>query len=204
MTRIGNIISYCGVVVLAAGVSSRLQRPKQLLQYEGKSLLQHAVETANGSVAKNVVVVTGANAEIIETELQGKDCRIIYNEEWEEGMASSIRKGIEETKRLFPETDGILIMACDQPYVTVSLLNELIQVQNESGKPVAASAYGGTLGIPVLFHKNMFAHLLKLTGDTGAKKLITDFRDDVAIVPFEKGITDIDTMKDYEELLNSK
>ncbi len=129
---------------------------------------------------------------------------VTENKEWKEGMASSLRCGVAAVQKIMPAADGIIFMVCDQPYVTTALLNGLVQAQLETGLPVVASSYGDKLGTPALFHKNLFAELLKLNGDTGARKLIRQHKELVATIPFPKGIIDIDTRADYEALLNEK
>jgi molybdenum cofactor cytidylyltransferase len=102
------------------------------------------------------------------------------------------------------EMDGVLIMVCDQPRVTVSLLQALVARQQESGLPIVASRYGDIKGTPALFHRSMFPLLLELKGDRGAGKLLADRPEKVATVDFPEGANDIDTMADYERLTKSK
>ncbi|MDP4264591.1 MAG: nucleotidyltransferase family protein [Bacteroidota bacterium] len=194
-------VEHCAIVILAAGKSSRLGSPKQLLAYRGKSLLQHAVTTALQTTMRPVVVVVGANSNLVKKEMEGMQVEIAYNEGWQEGMASSLRCGLAAVQKMSDLTDGIIFMVCDQPYVTQSLLEGLLQAQHETGLPIVASSYEDKLGTPVLWHKTFFAELMELKGDTGARKLIKQHEDLVTTVAFPKGIIDIDTKKDYEGLL---
>lgn len=193
-------ISNIGIVILAAGSSSRLGKPKQLLRYKGKSLLQIGIEAAINSKANSVVEVLGANAEQISKEIDRSGTNTIINAEWEEGMASSVRSGLNELLFISPSTDAVIFMVCDQPYVTSDLINALINTQRETGKPIVTCNYGEVIGPPALFHKSLFNELMQLKGDSGARKIIQHNKDEVATVSFPKGQIDIDTIQDYESL----
>jgi molybdenum cofactor cytidylyltransferase len=188
-------------VILAAGLSARLGTPKQTLVYEGKTLLRNSVETAVATGFRPVIVVLGANRTVMEKELSGvTGIRIINNKDWEEGMASSIRSGVETAIQMDPELDGLIIMVCDQPFVSTALLQTLFQTQQRSGMPVVACRYRDSPGVPALFHNSFFDKLLSLKGDKGARKLLKDQADLVSLVEFPEGETDIDTMNDFTEL----
>ena len=168
--------------------------------HNGSSLLKHAVAEAVKSNAEQVIVVLGANADIMMKELIENEARIVINTGWEEGMASSIRSGINSLLKISSSVNAAILMPCDQPYVSASLLNELISKQEETGKRIIACVYGEALGPPSLFHKDLFSELLMLEGDTGARTIIQNHGDDVATVVFTKGSVDIDTAEDYEAL----
>ncbi len=188
-----------GIIILAAGNSSRLGRPKQLLQYNESTLLKNTVAEALKVPNSFVIVVTGSNKEIIEKELDSYSISICFNPEWETGMASSIAKGIQE---LNSENTQCILAVCDQPFVNASVFENLINESKKSGKRIAASSYSETLGTPVLFHQKYFKELRDLKGNEGAKKLITNYSEDVISVPFEKGNIDIDTEEDYLKLIS--
>jgi len=185
-----------GVIILAAGSSSRLGLPKQNLIYKGQTLLQRAIEAALATAYRPVITVLGANADVITPTISKKPARIIYNQDWEEGMASSIRLGISVMQKFNPETDAVILMLCDQPFVTTIVLNQLNHVK--SGKGIVASAYNETIGAPVLFDKIYFDELHSLKGHEGAKKLLLKYPDDVIAIPFPLG--SIDTVEDYDRL----
>jgi len=193
-------IKNCAVILLAAGASTRLGRPKQLLLYKGKSLLQNMVSAVMDTSCRPVIVVVGANATPIINELKNEDVQVINNNEWQEGIASSIRCGVVSLKKTDPSPDAAIIMVCDQPHITPALLNELLITQKETGKPIVASSYSGIMGTPVLFHKKFFHELLLLTGDKGAGKMLQQQNALVATVPFPDGAVDIDTAGNYEKL----
>jgi len=148
-----------------------------------------------------VIVVLGANAGLLEKEVEDKKIHISLNKDWSEGMASSVRCGINTLTHIAPATDAAIIMVCDQPFVTSDLLNELIVTQRNTGKSIVTSQYEEAVGPPALFHKAVFPELLELKGDAGARKIIEQRRNDIATVSFKKGIVDIDTEDDYKSLL---
>ena len=191
------------VIILAAGASTRLGRPKQLLSFKGKSLLQHTIDTALATDAEEVLLVLGANAESILAETKTADVEVCVNGGWKQGMASSIHLGISTLQQSYPDMDTATILLCDQPFVTPDLLNELVATQQQSGKKIAASYYKNTAGVPVLFERSLFPELLKLQGQEGAKKLLGKLANEVVTVPFPEGEMDIDTETDYERLLES-
>lgn len=201
MSGIRYTVEQCAIVVLAAGMSSRLGRPKQLLLYQGESLLKHAVNAALQTSMRPVIVVVGANSDEVKREIAGMELFVMENEGWKEGMASSLRCGLAEVQKINADADGIIFMVCDQPYVSKSLLEGLLQAQHKTGLPIVASGYEGKLGTPALFHQSLFAELMELKGDTGARKLIRAHEELVKIVDFPKGMIDIDTKADYDELL---
>lgn len=192
----------CDIVLLAAGSSSRLGGPKQLLMYKEHTLLQHSIEIALASLANRVIVVLGANAGIIGTGINKEDDRLtcITNDQWQEGLASSIRCGLQYLLSQKPAPQNVLFMVCDQPYINTVLLNKLITLQRQTGHSIVASKYAKTAGIPAIFSRDLFPELLQLTGDKGARKLIEQQKEAVATVAFPLGTIDIDTMADYESL----
>ena len=175
--------------------------PKQLLKYEGSILLKNVIQKALGSKARAVVVVLGANAKLVKKEIEEESIRIVLNQEWKKGMASSMIEGLKTLLMVDPLIDGAIFMMCDQPFVSVSLLSDLMATQRATAKPIVASNYGNTVGPPTLFHKSIFTALLKLKGDTGAKGIIQQHANEVATVYFPDGSIDIDTAADYELLL---
>jgi len=162
--------------------------------------LRHAVQEATISNASNVIVALGANAGLLGKEIIERKVQVIENAEWAEGMASSVRSGLNALLKTNPSVDAVIFMVCDQPYVSASLLNDLITKQRETGKPIVTSNYGEATGPPALFHKIIFPELLQLKGDAGARKIIQQNTNEVATISFPKGSIDIDTLADYETL----
>ena len=189
-----------GLIILAAGSSSRLGQPKQNLIYKGKSLLQHAVDEGLSSSCSPILLVLGSNEKRVRTEVEGKHTQIIINHTWEAGMSSSNKCGIEALLKSEPNIAQAIIMLCDQPFVDAEILQKLIYERERTGKVIAACNYDNTLGTPALFDRRFFPELLSLNGQHGAKKLLFDNEDQVASVPFSLGNIDIDTMEDFKKL----
>lgn len=200
MSSADYIVNSCGIVILAAGASTRLGKPKQLLKYNGRTLLGHAVKEALNSDADAVVVMLGNNAEQCRKEMDEKKIHVIVNSAWEEGMASSVRFGLDTLLHYKPYIDAVIFMVCDQPHISLSVLNELIATQQRTTKQIVTCDYGQSLGPPALFHKKYFPEIMQLTGDAGAKKIIQQHINDVATVSFPEGKIDIDTQADYDAL----
>lgn len=194
-----NISSQYGVIILAAGASTRLGHPKQLLVHRGKALLQRAIDIAVEATGRQPVVVTGAHADKLLSSIDHRSAFFVYNGQWEEGMASSIRAGIKSLLNVLPHAQAAIFMVCDQPFITAGLVNDLIS-KHEEGKKIVASAYGGTLGVPTLFDKIFFDELLLLKGQEGARKVVVHHAEEVAAIDFEMGGIDIDTMGDLKFL----
>lgn len=190
-----------GLVILAAGASTRLGWPKQLLHYRGRSLLRHVAETAAGSVCRPIVVVLGAHAAKLEAELRGLPVRVVVNLLWRAGMATSLRRGVEALEAGEEFIAAVVITLCDQPLVTASAIDALVHAYRSVGRPIVASAYAGILGVPALFDRSLFPELLALEGEEGARRIIARHAEDVRGVPFPEAVLDIDTPEDCEKLL---
>lgn len=153
---------------------------------------------ALASAARTVLVVTGASS--FGKEIKDNRLEFIRNTKWQEGMASSIRCGLNFLLERDPHLANVLFMVCDQPFVSAALLNDLITTRNKTGKLIVASEYQSVKGIPAIFAKDLFPALLLLQGDTGAKKLIAQYAHETAVIPFPGGEIDIDTAADYAHL----
>ena len=189
-----------GIIILAAGGSLRLGQPKQLLAYEGKTLLENAINAGRESKAIDCVVVLGGNEEVIRKQLDLKHTWVISNPDWEKGMSASLRLGLKLliTKR---SLDAVLLMLVDQPYVDATLLDKMMTKWVNNGKGIVACAYQNTLGVPAIFGKEYFPELLALSDAEGAKKVIYSHPLETMAIDFPLGIVDVDTQQDYEKLL---
>jgi molybdenum cofactor cytidylyltransferase len=189
-----------GAVILAAGASTRMGMPKQLLQFGGETMLRRAACVALETGCRPVVVVTGADAAASRKVLRGLDVREAENQQWESGISSSVRVGIEALVMATPQTAAVVLMLCDQPFVTREIISRLVTAHRETGRSIVASRYGGSYGVPALFGKAHFAELATLKGAVGAKQVIQKHLPKVHLVPFPEGEIDIDTPDDLARL----
>ena len=184
------------LLLLAAGASTRMGRPKQLLPWQGRTLLRHA---AVASGCAPIVLVTGALHQELVAEVAGLPVQDVRNEGWESGMASSIQTGLAVVALAQPR--AVLIMLTDQPLVTPELLRQLVARQQQTQAPIVAAAYGDTLGVPAIFAHSMLPELLQLQGQQGAVRLIACHGAAVGQVAFPAGLLDVDTPEQYAALL---
>jgi molybdenum cofactor cytidylyltransferase len=191
-----------GAVILAAGASSRMGTLKQLLEYGGQTLVRRVALAAQDAGCNPVAVVTGAYAEKLEKELHGLNLREVSNPEWESGMGSSIRAGIQAVLRTNDQVTAIVLMLCDQPFVTSDVLTRLITAHRKTGREIVASSYAGTIGVPALFGKAFFTDLVQLESGAGAKQVIQRHLTQVRLLPFARGEIDLDTPADFARLLS--
>lgn len=188
-------------IVLAAGASTRLGRPKQLVIYKGETLLARAIRLAFEASAEPVLCILGANCEPIRAAMTGNAAVAVVNERWEDGISSSIHAGLNAVNQSVPDARGALLLACDQPFITADHLRRLLQVASEPGEPIiAASTYAGVRGIPAVFPRRVFSYLYALRGDKGARALLIDPPCELIEVRFEGGEIDIDVPDDLLDL----
>ena len=208
-------------VILAAGESSRLGQPKQLIQFRGKTLVRRMVDAASEADCRPVLVVLGNSKrtshlhsqgspkgeaseheidliEAISCELKKTGATIIANPNWKRGIGTSIRAGVQHLIEIAPELEVTVLLACDQPFVDRAVIDGLITLHHETRKPIVAASYAGTLGVPALFDRSRLRDLLGLDDSAGAKSIILSNRDQVAEFPFPEGEIDIDTAEDRE------
>ncbi|MBD2019149.1 nucleotidyltransferase family protein [Leptolyngbya sp. FACHB-36] len=192
-----------GVLILAAGASTRLGKPKQLLQYQGQSFLRHTANVAIASGCQPVVVVLGAQTEQLRSEVSDLPVTIVENPDWTTGISSSIRAGLEALHDQCPMLEAAIVTLCDQPLISVQLIEQLVEQYWLTGKRIIASNYADTIGVPALFDLTLFPDLMALKGDAGAKLLIHQLIHEAVSVPFPDGAIDIDTSQDYEQFLQA-
>ena len=174
--------------------------PKQLLPIKKKNLLQYSIDQALASKGAAVYVVLGARADRVRDAIRTSNIVVVTNEHWLEGMGTSIRAGIAA----LPGTvDAAIISLCDQPFLTSSLFDNLIDTHVSSGRSIVACEYDGSPGVPALFARKHFEELRFLQGDSGAKKIILDHRQDAAVIQFPKGSVDLDTAEDYQNFIRN-
>ncbi|SHI89136.1 molybdenum cofactor cytidylyltransferase [Hymenobacter daecheongensis DSM 21074] len=188
-------------LLLAAGSSSRLGQPKQLLPYAGQTLLRRAAETAVAAAGGGpVVVVTGALHESLLPELAGLPLAVVRCPEWERGMGASLKAGLAALEAAGPLL-SITVLLCDQPHITPALLRQLRDTHAATGRPIVATEYAGTRGVPVLFGAVVLPLLRALADEAGAAQLLRQHPRLVAAVPFAGAAVDVDTPAQYAALL---
>jgi molybdenum cofactor cytidylyltransferase len=180
-------------VVLAAGASTRFGSPKQLVRYNGQTLLQRVLGVANELSAAAVTVVLGANAAEIVATLPASRASVLINRDWREGIASSLRTAV---RSLPGACDGLLVMLADQPLIATAALTRLISTWRRQPRQIVASRYSGATGVPVIFPRWCFEQLAELRGDQGARALITRHSDHVVALALPEAAIDIDQPED--------
>jgi molybdenum cofactor cytidylyltransferase len=190
-----------GAVILAAGESSRLGQPKQLIQFRGKTLVRRIVDAAGEAGCSPKVVVIGSDKDKVARELEQTNAVIVENVNWKNGMGTSIRSAVQHLIDIAPNVEAILLLVCDQPFVDSRAIEQLIALREKTKKAVVTSSYAGTLGVPALFDRSCAEELLGLDDADGAKSIILSNHDRVAEFPFPQGKIDIDTFADYERLI---
>lgn len=187
-------------LVLAAGSSRRMGRPKQLLQLRGKPLLGLVVGQVCDSGLNEVVVVLGAAAEEIQERVDLGRARVLVNPDHAAGMASSLKAGLAS---LAPGVDRVVVILGDQPDVDAKLLDQLLALQESTGLPASALDFNGLLHPPVVLKRELWADLMSLEGDVGCRAVIRARPGMVARLAVPTDLThpvDVDTPADYERV----
>ncbi len=172
--------------ILAAGASTRLGEAKQLARLGGETLLERAVRTAVEAGCEPVLVVLGARAEKIRSACDLRGAQIVLNPDWQSGMASSVHAALAA---LPAEGDGLVLLACDQPAVTAEHLRRLMAA---GGENAVGSRYAGRTGVPAYFPAILFGELARLSGDQGARSLLSQS----PAIDLPGGELDVDTAED--------
>ena len=195
------IQSKIAILILAAGGSSRMGSPKQLLKWKDSNLLDQTISKAIQLKTEEVVVVLGANSDKILPKIDQNKVNILINQNWEFGLGSSISEGIKFIQMSYPDLQGVLIMLSDQPLIELDHYLTLIDVFTSGSRQIIATKYNdGKLGVPALFDSFYFNDLSELNSETGAKKLLSKYSDNVISIKNDQSAFDIDTHKQYLEL----
>jgi molybdenum cofactor cytidylyltransferase len=172
--------------------------PKQLLRLGDETLIRRAVRTALASRCARVFVVVGAAAAAVSRDIADLPVETVVNASWGNGMATSIRAGVETVAAAHPRLDAALLTLADQPAISVDILDRIIAAGEDAAAGLVACEYAGTLGAPALYARRHFDALRRLRGDRGGKFLLEAHRDTVVRVPFAPAAVDVDTPEDYE------
>jgi molybdenum cofactor cytidylyltransferase len=194
-----------GCVILAAGGSRRLGRAKQLVRFENQTLLERTIVAALATPGLwPVIVVLGAEVASIKPTLVRFPVLIVENPAWTEGIASSLRCGLEILNQFSPKIGHTLISLCDQPFLQTRTFEHLIAQQHQTGSPLVAARYDNHPGAPALFSRNYFSALAGLTGDEGARTLFKSLPiSEIHTVDFPELGIDIDTPEDLAKLTDA-
>ena len=187
----------CAGIVLAAGSSTRMGAPKQLLEYQGRPLVRHAAQVALAAGCEPVIVVLGSRAGEIRQAFDGLRVEITVNPRWQEGMGTSIQAGLAA---LGPRGDTAILTLGDQPLVTPRFLRKLREIHAASEQPIVAAWYSGTVGVPALFARAAFRKLQALGPDQGCKGVILKNQVQATFVDCPEAALDIDTPDDYQRI----
>lgn len=189
--------SQTGIILLAAGASTRMGRPKQLMEIDGIPMLRRAAQAGLGTGCRPVVVVLGANESAVRQGLIGLDVKLALNTSWKEGMSSSIRCGVATLLEQAPNVTGLLLMPGDQPDVSSATLQKILKQQKSKHHPLVAARYGTVIGTPAYFSKSYFSELQSLCGQGGAKFLLERHRSQLATIDLPEAKLDLDTPEDF-------
>ncbi len=191
------------LILLAAGQSKRLGKPKQLLKWKGKTLLEHLIGAGAKSRCSSLTVVISPKLDLHAIRQDEMPVRVVTNPNPEAGMGNSIALGVGNVMELKPPPDAIMIMLVDQPLVTTHAINNIIDAWKIAGQPIIASSYEDNFGPPALFEKKYFPELLLLKGDQGAKSIMLRNKEYLHLIPFVGGLVDVDTPEDWESFLKN-
>jgi len=194
-------MSKTAILILAAGQSKRMGKPKQLLPYKNSTLLLEKIKQFQSLENVQVFVVLGAYFKDIFPLLREKPVKVVLNSNWQEGMGSSLSKGIELIKKK-EGFDRVLITLADLPLMESSHYEELIELSKSSGKRIIQTEYEDTLGVPVVFDKSLFNSLSRLKNEEGAKPLIEKYKKEVLKLRSKTPFFDVDTSEAYQKLLD--
>jgi molybdenum cofactor cytidylyltransferase len=183
-------------IVLAAGISARMGKPKQTLTVSGKPMLEKALEAYRRAGVDLVVVVLGAHAAEIRRRVEFKKEKVVLNPLYRRGMSTSLKLGLKAAEK---GADAVIIALGDQPFLSPDTIKTLIKVYRRTRAPVVVPVYHGTRGNPVIFDKSLFPEIKRIRGDRGAKSVVERHRDSLQEVAVEdRGVlADIDTPSDY-------
>ena len=187
-------------VILAAGGSSRMGQPKQLLKFRGTSLLRRAIDTALAVPTEQVIVVLGHAADQLLPECAATSATVVLNDQWMEGVSTSLRGGLAAVSS---DARGVFIYPADMPLVTPEALRELAHRQQVSGRPAAVTDAGGVRGVPVFITRSLFPALMIQEGDVGGAQYLRGHPEAVEAVHFDDPdlVRDVDRPEDYARLL---
>jgi molybdenum cofactor cytidylyltransferase len=192
--------SACAAIILAAGASTRLGQPKQLLRIHGESLLHRTARLVLEAGCSPVITVLGYEAERMQQELANLKAIPVINPDWRSGMGSSLRRGIQALLQQNPVPDRVLLLLTDQPRLSAEVLTSILKQSASEDAWITASTYAGRQGVPAVFRKPLYAALQGVKGDIGARQIIQQYQDHATLIDFPEGAIDIDTIDDLKAI----
>lgn len=192
-------------VLLAAGASKRLtgDRPKQLLLIDGEPLVRRVAKNVLESRLRELIVVVGFMADSVRSVLSDLEVNIVNNVEYAKGQSSSVKLGLRSVNS---SACAALFIPADQPFLSSTLLDELISTYEGSGGPIVMPTYKGRRGAPLLFDRSLFPELASITGDEGGRQILKRHQSEIVTVTLdsERPLLDIDTPQIYRKLVGER
>lgn len=190
------------ILILAAGTSSRMGQPKQLLPFQKETLLGTVIQNALATKITTIYCVIGAHHTEIETKHKDAGVHFIYNADYEKGLSTSIVTGVKKITEIDPQVSSLLILLGDQPCIDKASIQNYFRSHQQENNDVVVTSYPKGIGVPALFPKSRFTDLLNLKGDYGAKELLKKIEDTRILTLSPDALADIDTEEDYQKALN--
>ncbi|NNK73783.1 MAG: nucleotidyltransferase family protein [Flavobacteriaceae bacterium] len=189
------------ILILAAGASSRMGRPKALLNWKGKTLIERVIDLAQSVESSQVMVVLGSDKDKIQKTIRDKSISFVINDNWIMGMGKSISTGVKSIMDQRSNIKGILILLADQPYLSKEILDQLLDIFTSHPNRIAATLYGEErYGVPAIFPAEHFQDLIKLNADQGARDILNDKKIIIHGVKGGDAVFDVDTPEDFKNL----
>jgi molybdenum cofactor cytidylyltransferase len=193
-------VAVISAILLAAGESKRMGLPKQLLEWQGRTLLQHVLESLIKSAADEIILVLGYETDLIKKTLPALQIKIVINPFYTQGMSSSLRQGL---LAMDPRSEAFLVLLADQPGIGPEIINNVIRAfqQAEPKRGIVRPVYRGMRGHPVLIGIQYLQEALQLQGDMGARQILMNHPEDVLEIDVDQDVVlrDIDTPEEYQK-----
>jgi molybdenum cofactor cytidylyltransferase len=187
-------------ILLAAGLSSRMGEPKQLLPFGESTIVETVVDSMLGAKFNEVIVVVGHCGAQVRAQLGTRPVRIVFNSDYREGMLTSAQTGI----RTLQGNEAFALMLVDQPFITSDLIDQVVSAYTQTNKGIALPSYNYKRGHPVIFHQRYAREILALDAESGGvRTLFKKYGDDIyyVTVDTDRVLRDIDYREDYERAL---
>lgn len=185
-------------IILAAGSSSRMSKPKQLLYYKGKSMINNLAQQISTLETDTTICITGYLKNEIEEELKDYNFKFLHNSNYNQGMSSSLKTAVSHI--IDSEIDALLVTLSDQPLIPTTHYQNIIHASNDNSIEIVTTSFNKTYGAPTLFKKSLFQDLLKLNAQQGAKSIIKKHREKAIFLDCGEAMYDVDTDEDYMKL----